>query len=60
MTPEEAFMQAIRGGLLHRLTTIILTIGTPGGVSICACNKASCAERPRVANVVIVLADDKE
>ena len=50
-------MQAIRGPLLHRLTTFILTIGT-SCVSVYACNKASCAEKPRVLNVVIILADD--
>src|SRR5688572_18784256 len=43
--------------LLHRLTTIILTIGTACS-SICFCNKASCGENPRVANIVLILADD--
>src|SRR5687767_2930516 len=43
--------------LLHRLTTIILTIGTACS-SICFCNKASCGEKPRVANILLILADD--
>src|SRR5438552_8436757 len=51
-------MQAIHGRLLHKLTTIILAIGT-GLLSAHPCGKARCAEKTRVANVVILLADDQ-
>jgi arylsulfatase A len=50
-------MSKDRVHLLHRLTTIILTIG-PALWSISICSDASCADKTRVPNVVLILADD--
>jgi arylsulfatase A-like enzyme len=50
-------MSTIRRNLLHKLTTLILTIGTTILPIPCA-NKAQSAEKRGVANVVLILADD--
>lgn len=50
-------MSQDQGHLLHRLTTIILAIG-PALWSISFCSDAGCADKTRVPNIVLILADD--
>ena len=50
--PQELF-----GHLLHRIATLIIIAATALG-SICAENKAYCADSGRVPNIVLILADD--
>ena len=52
-------MASKRGHLLHRLTVMTLALAL-GGLSLASCGNACCAEKLRVPNVVIILADDKD
>ena len=46
------------GRLLHRIATLILTACVPC-LSIHPINKALAAEKPRLPNIVFIMADDK-
>jgi arylsulfatase A-like enzyme len=50
-------MSTFRRNLLHKLTTLILTLGTAIPSTSWA-NKAQASEKPRVPNIVLILADD--
>src|SRR5258708_16232089 len=50
-------MNSFRCGFLRRLTTIMVVVST-GVASLWACQNASAADKPRVPNVVLILADD--
>src|SRR5262245_65658908 len=50
-------MSTFRRNLLHKLTTLILTIGTTL-LSISCVDKARAAEKRGVPNIVFLLADD--